>query len=609
MAKGTQKSFSVVLISLPWAVFNRPSLQICALKAYLEKDNRITVDTIHPYLEIARRIGTETYRIIAGDSWAGEALCSPLLFPEQYKKAKKLFETRLKTIQAKHLDYDLLQKQLAHGLNELIDHIGNNYDLTGFSICFNQFFASLTAAKLLKSKSIGSPIVIGGSSCIGELGTSILKNFPQVDYVIDGEGEIPLHSLCLNLAGLSTRQDARIISRGWETNTSLKNVDEINEIRDLNTLPLPDYSQYFAAMNKVFKKKPFIPSLPIEFSRGCWWNKCRFCNLNLQWHHYRKKSAEQCAGEVAQLSQTHQSLNFTFTDNALPARESKLFFQTIAKSRKDFQFFAEIRAITNPDVMELYHQGGLTSIQVGIESLSTNLLKRMQKGTSAIDNIAVMRSSAETGIKLDGNLIIEFPGSQKNEVNETLSALDYVLPYNPLISVSFFLGYGSPIYQSPRKYHIRAVTQHSNNKKLYPADILHQMETLVHGYRGDQVRQRQMWKPVTNKIKLWHSFHRRRAKYDIPPLSYRDGGSFIIIRQEQIEGKPLQHRLSGTSRSIYLFCTTLRIFTEIKAKFPAVHEHALLQFLEDLVEKKLVFSEQTKYLSLAIQNPNNISRK
>ncbi len=596
MAEAT--SFSVALLSMPWALFNRPSIQIGALKAYLKKYDWIHADTFHPYLDVANSINTSTYRLISMDSWAGEALYSPLLFPEQYGQAKSLFQQRLKSMEAAHPidDYDKLQEQIQKCLNGLIEKLQNDYHLIGFSVCFNQLFSSLVAAKLLKEHNPDCPVVFGGSSCVGKIGSSLLDNFPWVDYVIDGEGEGSLFQLCRYLSGRTSTLKQRIMAQG-----KTEQEDNNNEIRDLNTLPTPDYTSYFNEMGQLFKTEPFIPTLPIEFSRGCWWNKCKFCNLNLQWHHYRSKSGERCVIEVEELAAKHQCLNFTFTDNALPLKESDRFFDSMSEKNEDYRFFAEIRAITDPKKMAQYQRGGLSSIQVGIEALSTSLLKRMGKGTTTIENIATMRQSAENDIVLDGNLITQFPGSTLEEVDETLETLEFVLPYNPLISASFFLGYGSPVYAQPGAYGIRALTHHPMNKKLFPQYVLDNMQPLIKGYRGDRQYQRILWKPVSKKLGSWHAFHLKRIQSNIPPLSYRDGGSFLIIRQERKDSTVLQHRLKGASRAIYLYCTTIRTMDEIAGAFNTIPVEKIRSFLIDLTKKYLVFSEQNRYLSLAIR--------
>ena len=72
---------------MPWAIFNRPSIQLSALKEYLRRNlENSTVETYHPYLEAAKCIGIDTYHTLSENVWAGEALYSSLLFPELKEK-------------------------------------------------------------------------------------------------------------------------------------------------------------------------------------------------------------------------------------------------------------------------------------------------------------------------------------------------------------------------------------------------------------------------------------------------------------------------------------------------------------------------------------------
>ncbi len=353
-------------------------------------------------------------------------------------------------------------------------------------------------------------------------------------------------------------------------------------------------------MQQHFPDNNFIPILPLEFSRGCWWNKCKFCNLNLQWRGYRKKSAATVLREVTEQARRHQCLDFCFTDNALPPKETDSFFASLAKLESDYDFFAEVRVITRPDVLKQYRQGGLTSIQVGIESLASSLLQKMDKGTRCIENIAAMRQSAEAGITLDGNLICEFPGSSEEEVQETLTNLDFVLPFTPLSSATFFLGHGSPVANDPKAYGITATVHHKKNRQLFPAELLQNMTMLIKSYRGDKGVQQKLWKPVHQKIQQWQDFHKSRESSQ-PPLSYRDGGDFLLIRQERSNGAPLRHRLRGTSRKIYLFCRNIRSIDAIQTEFPQIKKATLHAFFNDLTAKKILFTEDDLFLALAIK--------
>ncbi len=597
----------ISLASMPWSIFNRPSIQLGSLKSYLSsQDPGISVRNFHPYLEVAHLIGFDIYHQISESNWAGESLYSALLFPEQRNRAAEVFLKCLKGNRDKSSTlFDSLVSKLEQHLagwvqkETLVDA-----ELLGFSICFSQLLPSLYAAKVIKQRHPHLKIVFGGSSCTPVLSKSLLKVFPMVDFIVTGEGEMGLLQLCQYIGGTGPFPQPNVL--GNPGHKRPKNTlpsatrDADLELNDLDTLAAPDYEDYFEELNQ--NKLDFIPTLPLEFSRGCWWNKCSFCNLNLQWLGYRHKSGKKMLQEYASLKKRYRCLDFSFTDNALPGKEAELFFSSIAASDDDPNFFAEIRSLQRPDSYHKYRRGGLKTVQVGIEALSDSLLKKMNKGVRTIENIAALKYAMAADISLEGNLILEFPGSTSQEVAETLEALEFVLPFKPLKAASFFLGQGSPIFCAPGSYGIKAIVQHPYNKKLFPADYLSQLELLIQAYRGDRQRQIKLWRPIHQKIASWQAFHQQRVSQNQPALSYRQGDDFLIIRQETGQGAPLHHRLRGTSKNIYLACQEIVSKKELLHRFNWIKEYQLLTFLEELKGKKLLFFDDKFVLALAFRN-------
>jgi ribosomal peptide maturation radical SAM protein 1 len=597
-----QPPFRLGLIAMPWALFNRPSVQLGALKGYLaQAEPDVQVSCLHPYLGLAKTLGLELYREISQDVWLCEGLYAGLLFPEQRGALRGFLGKRLKQCKAAgDQDIDRLwQKVDAHLQQWLGEQEWGQFELVGFSVCFNQLLASLLAAKRLKALQPQLPIVFGGSSCVAEMGSSLLVAFPWLDYVVHGEGEMPLANLCQVLAGQQEALMPQVLSRNPQGN---KEAFTGCQFKTLSELPTPDYADYFYDLRREFSGEPFVPELPVEFSRGCWWGKCTFCNLNLQWHGYRGKTAEQMEREVLHLSERHGCLDFSFTDNVLPGREAPAFFEKMESSKKDFRFFAEIRVNQRGETLKTYRQGGLVAVQAGIEALSQGLLERMRKGATVMENLALMKESVALGIRLDGNLITGFPQSTEAEVQETLTNLDFVLPFTPLTAATFFLGHGCEVAGNPSDYGIRAIVQHPNNRKLFPPHILPDMTLLINDYRGDRAHQRRLWQPVVKKIRDWQRFHeaRRCPAHLVPPLSYRDAGNLLIIRQELPGQATLHHRLRGASRAIYLACEGILEFDALSRLFPKLGTAQLATFLEELAAKRLLFAQGTRYLALAV---------
>ena len=591
-----RKALRVVLVSAPWALFHRPSIQLASLERYLGEKSDCRVESHHLSLDIAARIGIDLYTRISKSGWAGEALFAPLLFPEKKAEAARLFKQELRADGNGHIpDFDRLRADMAQACDTWLSAIDpETMSLCGFSICFSQLLPSLyLAAKLREAAPVAT--VFGGTSCSSEAGRSLIGQFKQIDYLIDGEGEGALLALCHFLSGKRSTLPGQVLTRNEHSGVS-----ETLSVGRLDDLPIPSFRAYLSEVKKLFPDMPFMPVLPVEFSRGCSWNRCTFCNLNLQWQGYRHKKAERMSAEVMRLVEETESLRFSFTDNVLPDRETGPFFQAMSESGKDLSFFAEIRAKTPVERLRLFSSGGLHTVQVGIESLSGSLLAKMGKGTSVMDNLAIMKNCCASGIILMGNIIIQFPGSSSEEAEETLENLEYAFPFAPLDVVPFFLGYGSPVYRNPEKYGIRAITVHPKNRLLFPRKF--QNRLLACGYRGDRALQTKRWRPVQQKIRAWQRCHRQRSQGDKPLLYYQDGGTFLVIHQQLPAGSTLLHRLRGSSREIYLLCDQPTELEEICRSYPRLSRGAIETFVRQLCEKRLMFRENERLLALAVRH-------
>ncbi|MBI4791990.1 MAG: hypothetical protein HY789_04490, partial [Deltaproteobacteria bacterium] len=116
-----------------------------------------------------------------------------------------------------------------------------------------------------------------------------------------------------------------------------------------------------------------------------------------------------------------------------------------------------------------------------------------------------------------------------------------------------------------------------------------------------RTRQRQLWTPVREKVKQWREYHAGRRRREKLLLSYRDGGDFLVIRQELPDNRVLHHRLQGISRQIYLACAAINDLPALTGLFPKFSAGQIEKFLDDLVGKRLVFREDDRFLALAVR--------
>jgi len=618
------KKNTIALLSAPWPLFNRPSIQLGSLKAFLREHlPSIPVIGHHLYLNVAASLGYDAYRNISERNWLAESVCAALLYPEQREGIEKFWWSKasVSSLLPQGRDFQWLCREVEAVTHRFLDRQDwASCLLAGFSICFGQLTSSLYLIRNLKEQVPNIRVVIGGSSCAGQMGKSLLLTFPEIDFVIRGEGEMPLLHLVRSLADEHCDPDqlsshavlARPLSRACPGSC-------MEQVPSLDNLPIPDFEDYFATLRQFSPARRFFPKIPMEISRGCWWRKrspagkqggCAFCNLNLQWDGYRSKTHARIVAEVDALTRRHQSLAVSFMDNLLPAKGMEGLFKKLAVSGKDFQLFAEIRATTSTRALMAMGAAGTETVQVGIEALSTSLLRKLKKGTSAITNLQIMRDCEIPGLpNLTGNLILHFPSSDERDVAETLANLSFALPFRPLKPASFWLGYESPVFLSPAAYGIRKRGNHPLYRRLFPREILRTLTLMINDYSGQKRYQRRIWKRVEEEMDRWQERYRElhRDPGSRPILSYRDGGDFIIIRERRAGQDDMTHRLTGTSREIYLFCQAHRSLREILGQFPRFQEDRLLPFLKMMVSKRLMFTEGDRYLSLAVPGRHTFS--
>jgi ribosomal peptide maturation radical SAM protein 1 len=620
MVSGSQKAVPaasaerpVVLVAPPWALYNRPSIQIGALGAYLRREfPDLTVISHHFFLRLAARLGYATYQAISERSLLAEAVYAALLYPQDQARIEARFRRLADRRQAlAKIDF----KALLATVNSATGRFLNQIDwgaclLAGFSVGHCQLTATLYLVTRIKAQHPDLPIVVGGAAMPHSGAGGLTQAFEEIDLVVSGEGERPLGHIVAHLREGKPLTRLPLHMGVTNRHAALNALPGVHQVKELDRLPIPDYDAYFELLGQLNPEARFFPVLPMEASRGCWWQKplragrsrgCAFCNLNLQWQGYRAKSARRVAQEVDLLTDRYETLSVAFMDNVLPKEGIGELCDALVGLGKDLRLFTEVRATIRPRELAALRRAGAERVQVGVEALSTSLLKRLGKGTAAIDNLALMKTCEVLGLINSANLMLHFPGSTAEEVRQTLAAIELAQPFRPLKCVSFWLGLDSPVWRAPKAYGIRAVWPHPYLAKLFPEEVASRLTFMLHGYRGDRLRQYKRWRPVERKVAQWRLAYGRLqpSEVDTPALYLRDGGGFAIIVQHRERGLPCKHRLTGSSRAIYQFCQRPRSMGRLRAAFETVAEADLRAFLKMMVAKGLMFAEGERFLSLA----------
>lgn len=423
---------NVLLVTMPWASLDRPSLSLAMLSAavrsapetgdiqpsiinanllwaefVLERtDGKITPVQFDEY-------GLELYGLSLGDwiftsSFYGEPWCVERL--EQWCVANK---TEPSVVVELH--------QLAPVFIErLADRLVADFapDVVGFTNTFQQTMPSFALAQALKRRSNTIQTVMGGSNCDGEMGAALQRNFPHViDFVVRGEGETSFPQLLARLSGSCDAAELADI-RGvcWTSADGTHLVNEMAaETIDLATLAPCDFDQYFEDLAGSPVEAFLDPMIVFESSRGCWWGQkhhCTFCGLNGSLMRYRSRPADQTYDHLVSLVQRYKSVRIQAVDNIIDMSYFNTLLPRLAELDWDANIFYEVKSSLRRKQLEALVAAGVHSLQPGIESLSSRVLGIMDKGTSGCQGVRLLRDAASLDMAIAWNILYGFPGEE-----------------------------------------------------------------------------------------------------------------------------------------------------------------------------------------------------
>jgi hypothetical protein len=160
----------IALISTPWPLYSRPSIQLGTLKAFLQtRMSDLQIEAFHFYLSLAQAIGYRLYHEISERTWLAESVYAALLYPGRFKKAADLFR---KESTGNSILGPVRFRALVNRVKQATDTFlsrqnWGTFGLLGFSISFCQLTSALYMIKCIKKKFPNPIIVVGGASTAG----------------------------------------------------------------------------------------------------------------------------------------------------------------------------------------------------------------------------------------------------------------------------------------------------------------------------------------------------------------------------------------------------------------------------------------------------------
>ncbi|HKT48781.1 MAG TPA: RiPP maturation radical SAM C-methyltransferase, partial [Candidatus Angelobacter sp.] len=485
----------------------------------------------------------------------------------------------------------------------------SRFGLIGFTVVFQQLVASLALARALKQRYPDIPIIMGGASLEDDIADEIMKNCPQIDYVHCGDAEISFPEMVRRL--YSGRSMEGLQGLMWrDEQGSVRYAGRAPNFMDMNRTPLPDFDEYFYARQASgYEKSDAVQELlvPFEAARGCWWgekNHCTFCGLNRSGMEFRAKDPDKVLEQLEALSRRYGQFYFNAIDNIMAPEYVEKLFGRLAAANSDLCIHYEIRPNFSRSQLGRLRRSGLFSVQPGIESLSTNILKIMRKHSTGMRNVELIKWCTYYGINALYNILCRFPGETEEDYrvqSEIASKITHLQP--PYAIVKARADRGSPMYTEPETQSISGLVPARCYQYIFPKAFDLRRISYYFDHKMANTVDDDIYEELFGRVGAWQAGWNSANR---PFLKYRKAWHSIAIfdgRQSEV----VTYSYHDDAAALYEYCAEARTPRDIEANLG--NDAWIQESLNDFVSKDLMLAVDGRYLSLALPENRNFDLK
>jgi hypothetical protein len=245
-------------------------------------------------------------------------------------------------------------------------------------------------------------------------------------------------------------------------------------------------------------------------------------------------------------------------------------------------------------------QAGVTHIQPGIESLSSNVLSLMRKGIRAIQNVNLLRWAQYYDIGVEWNLLWGFPGETEQDYTEQETAITHLLHLRPPSNAyRIWLERFSPLFTDRDTFQLRRRTPERSYRYVYPGDVDLERVAYFFDYDLDGGLPDSAYAGIRHAAADWSSAWRA----DRPPvLKYWSAPHFAQIYDERKQGQGGTYTFEDTLADLYLACsnrptTAAAVRRELDLHLPV---EAVQELFDEFGKRGLMFLDGQFALALAL---------
>jgi len=594
---------------MPFASLASPSLALTQLKSVVEQrlPGEVDVEILYLNHEFAGALGDlNAYRHVLSNrgfmSGIGDWFFRQAAFPDAPDNTEDYVGRYYSgSGESERRDWELLFEKRA-AVNDFLDGVIRKYaladaDIVGMSALFAQTMASFALARRLKAVRPDLMIVMGGAACTGEMGAEYSRQISCVDYFFSGPGLVSFPEFVSrfgngDLDGLSAING--VLRRG-------EGPGLFGDERDIRDPVMLDYDSFLNSVDRHFPGGGVEPILLFETSRGCWWGerqRCTFCGLNGPSLRFREMTPEQATAHIQSLYRYTPRCTFLESVDTVLPRDYLKGVMPGLQTPPGIKIQYEVRATLREPELKTLCDAGVTMLQPGIESLSSETLALMNKGTTAFQNIRFLKACARFPVTVGWNLLLFSPGEPVDTLDHTLRLIPTLTHLHPPQSASLvgFVRYSEYFDRAldfgldlkPEDFY--GLTFPFNHEGLARIAVkfkdTHADVAFMEGWLDRMNAAVERW-----KTRWLNADNLTEARLCLA----RHGDSTVVY--DSRDGRAVLHRPGGTLLPLIEYLDTPRTLQEIAAVYPGREGERELDWLR---QRGMLFEEGHRVMSLVI---------
>ncbi len=294
-------------------------------------------------------------------------------------------------------------------------------DVIGFSIVHANRWGAIDIARLAKKILPGVTIVFGGIGATF-LWRHLLKHFPEIDYIVLGEGEHSFPRLVSSLENGDEPSVRDIRGIAYRKGSQLLSTGSPDLLPDLDDLPMP--SRYFVYQH-------------VTSSRGCP-SACTFCGSPRFWgRRVRFHSPDYFVRQLEQLHQKGVSF-FYVSDDTFTMRGDRVIeiCRMIIEKGLPITWYAISRVnFVSEEMLYWMRRAGCIQISFGVESGSEKIRKALNKNITTEDIRKAFALTRKYGILPRAYFIYGNPGETPETIRQTIDLMKEIKPLSAIFYI------------------------------------------------------------------------------------------------------------------------------------------------------------------------------